>query len=768
MSIIKVALPLCASIVFASSASMALTYKSVKSGDWNSADTWGGDIPVISGDEKINVTYHCVTNQGESLSVYNLNVGASTVAEDARFVKVGGAFTSTYLAEIGSHTSRTAPSVFELDGGMATFGKYRLVVGRGGGNARLNVNGGLLVTTVPILMGIGTARDAAPNVIELRNSVWTNANDIMFGHSSLGTNVIHLVDSELYSEKSLGIGYGGNAGTAIGDNFLVAENSSIDVRGSVNMPRDGSQSAHVVLSNSTLKATQLLLGNVENTTNTLVFADTYLPESSTVSYMGYRPGTVNRIIIRDQYGTFGKPTSDGLFSSLHFRSVAGETRFFDVEIIGGKWDDPSPFCASQANNARTIAFRDLTLPAASITAGLYEGAPGAVTLSNCVWDVQGVLQVAGRYGAEGEFRAIDSDIVCTTMAVADDADNHDDQKMSGTLLLSGGTAVCGGDVRIRRGEGRIVLERGVKFTCGRLYLPNMTGANASLMVGGASELTVTGYLCIGNQSGASCEVSVRDGGRLVVSEDCEKPVAFGEAPNAFSFTVSGEGSLVSIPFETAFATASGTSGTLNLDGGVFETKGFGAPKDGADQTINFNGGTVMALQSGTITGANSLNHVDVGGAVFDTRKADGDVVIGSALLHKGEDDVRDGGLVKKGTGRLLLARENTFNGPVSVENGVLVMACRDGAAIPSGVAVSLDVANGAYLDRLDESCRYPDGMVISIVDDGRLIPGRRYVLATNWDASSDVTVNLPDGWISRTSGTDLTARRVCGSVVGIR
>lgn len=748
--------------------SAATTYKSAASGDWNLPSTWGGTVPVASGDETVEVSGHSVTNSADALTVYTLKVGARTTGSDAQVVKRGGSFTSSYLTEIGSAPSRTAPSVLEIEDATAKFEKYRLVIGRDGGNATLRLKDCVLETKAELLMGINTAKGAAPNRMELYRSVWTNQVPFRIGYQSLGTNIVRLVDSSFHA-GSLSIGGVGNDGTAIGDNFLVAESSEVEA-GEIRVPNGVTYRGHVVVSNSTMKVSQMLLGYVANTTNTLTFIGSPRLQSSSYSYMGYKPETKTVIRIHDQSGADGKASADEQLKSLIFRSVEGERRAFEVEIAGGVWKSSERFIVSQAHNDRTFAFRDMTLPMNRLDVATHAGAPSCLILSNSVWKVPGPLVIADGYGMAGSCRIFDSDCICSMLSVADESgiSPHDEQNISGELLLSGGTMVCSGDIYVRRGSGRIIVERGAKVTCGRLFLPNHAGAQATLAIDGGSVLTVTNWLVIGNQSGISCEVAVRDGGQLIVSEDCEKPTAFGLAPNAFSFTVSGEGSLVSIPFETAFATESGTLGTLNLDGGVFETNGFGSPKDGAGQTINFNGGTVRALLSGTITGANSLNYVDVGGAVFDTGKADGDVIIGSVLSHKGDEDVRDGGLVKKGTGRLLLSMENTFNGPVSVENGVLVMACREVAAIQSGTRISLDVANGAYLDRLDESCRYPDGMVISIVDDGRLIPGKRYVIAANWDSSGNVTVNLPDGWISRTSGTDLVARRVYGSVVGIR
>lgn len=765
----KLILAMISSVMVSASMYAATTYKSSASGDWNDSGIWTDElIPVSSGDEKVNILGHSVTNGAENLTVYNINVGANTDSSDSVFTKRGGSFTSSYLTEIGSHSSRTAPSVLELDGVDARFEKYRLVVGRGGGNARLTVKDSTIFTSASLLMGIGTMRDAALNLIELESSVWTNSGDIMFGHSSLGTNVIHLSDSTMYCAKELNIGYGGNNGTATGENFLIAEGSSVETKGAVNMPRNASQSAHLILSNSTLKASQLLLGYIAGTTNSLAFIDAWLPVFSTTSYIGYQPGTVSRVLIQNQEGANGKPTADGVLESLVFRSKTGERRVFEVEVVGGKWGGESEFCVSQENNTRAFTFRDLSLPVKGFVVGNYVEAPGTLALSNCVWKVPGVLRVAGQNGANGAFAAIDSDIECSVIAVSDDPENTEEQDVFGSFLLSGGSLTCGGEMRVRRGEGRIVLERGANLTCGRLYIPNMTGSKAFLEVGGGSTLLVTNQLCVGNQPETECEIVVKEGGSLIVSKDCEKAAIFRADPKSFVFTVTNDGSRIAVPYETAFATASGAEGTLNLAGGSFETMGFGRPKADASQVINFNGGTLRALRSGTLTGENSLNYVDAGGAVIETMSADDTVELYGMLRHGNGNSATDGGLRKIGSGSLLLRRANTFNGPVNVAEGSLVMACKEGPALPSGVSVTIDVVKGARLDRLDETCPYPSAMSISVGSDAKLEQDRKYVLAANWDSTCSVVVDLPEGWVARHVGSNLIARRERGLLIGIR
>ena len=123
----------------------------------------------------------------------------------------------------------------------------------------------------------------------------------------------------------------------------------------------------------------------------------------------------------------------------------------------------------------------------------------------------------------------------------------------------------------------------------------------------------------------------------------------------------------------------GGRGTLNLDGGVFQTSGVSiGPGTGgmgnapSQSTINYNGTTVRPT-SGLVSLSALDNRVRTGGAIFDT--AVGQTLFVNTLLHEAALGVRpDGGLTKLGAGTLVLDGTNTYTGDTVISDGVVELA----------------------------------------------------------------------------------------------
>ena len=124
--------------------------------------------------------------------------------------------------------------------------------------------------------------------------------------------------------------------------------------------------------------------------------------------------------------------------------------------------------------------------------------------------------------------------------------------------------------------------------------------------------------------------------------------------------------------------------TINLNGGELAVCHLQMNDVKSAATINFNGGTLSSYGKGNLadaivaTDGNWTLNVLAGGAVVD---ADIDTTIGG-VMASGVTEGTDGGLVKKGAGKLTLAGAPTFKGAVSVEDGALY--------VPAGTTLNLD------------------------------------------------------------------------------
>lgn len=764
-----------AAAAFASLTAEGVTYTTAKSGNWSESSTWNeSGVPSYDGSELINIQNgHDVTFDGMEAEWYTLYVGSSAGTATSRYYQSGGTLASRYLTEINQKNSHTGPDIMELENVDALFDTYRLVIGRQGGNAQFRMKGGSLVFgagndgKMQLLMGITTPADAQPNVIDLENVAWTNKsnNGLQIGYTSACTNIVRLKNSSFVSEKAILLGYGnGNLG-AVGQDFFIAENSTLDMpHGTVNMPNNGTHSAHLTLSNSTLKCSQLLLGNVGNTTNYLEIIDCPPVVSGSSSHLGYKSNTVNRVLFKDLKEP--KWSGSAALSAFTMRSVApgqvdSGTRWYDITFDNCDWVSTSSLIVSQQHNDRTFTFLNMSLPNVAVYAGYYaDDAPGTLVLSNCTWTSSMNFLVASTYASEGVARVYDSTLRGLTLSICNDGDNHADQPMKGDLLLSGGTAAFY-DGYVRRGTGKLTLERGARLQLDTGYFPNMTGAKATVVVDDHSELLVTNKLVIGNQAGTMSEITVRNGGRFVLCEGASS-ATFG--CSCANFTLNLEGGELDLGKRMAnFAVNADSVGIAYLRGGVLTAAGFGAPAETADQTVVFDGGTFRPFKTDTILCPATKAKVAAGGAVFDVAEGLTATISGS-LAHDADLTAADGGLVKRGAGVLSLTGANAYTGPTVVEAGTLKVAAD---TLPSDSVV---VAKGGVVT----AANYADvpktiAFAIESPDEDAKYVLASWTSAAGTPSAADFTVTgLPDGWAATVRGNALVARRLAGLMLILR
>ncbi len=189
----------------------------------------------------------------------------------------------------------------------------------------------------------------------------------------------------------------------------------------------------------------------------------------------------------------------------------------------------------------------------------------------------------------------------------------------------------------------------------------LTGALSQLMVGRADS-PVTNTTNLFNQTGGTATVSILSIGGA----------AAGATGLNSTFTVTG-GTFTAASFPSLGVGASGVvtmniGGTANVTLPPFPVTALGS---GTTATLNFDGGTLTnSATSTSYLGSISSVFIKAGGAKFDT--TNGGITIVKNLLTDGVST--GGGLTKLGTNTLILAGANTYTGNTVVNAGTLELA----------------------------------------------------------------------------------------------
>ncbi|HPA16415.1 MAG TPA: autotransporter-associated beta strand repeat-containing protein [Verrucomicrobiae bacterium] len=224
------------------------------------------------------------------------------------------------------------------------------------------------------------------------------------------------------------------------------------------------------------------------------------------------------------------------------------------------------------------------------------------------------------------------------------------------------------------GPGSMIISGGVFESQG--LNPDIIG-NGVNTFGGLSSLTVAGGEYV-NTNGGGRTLVINNGGAAGVTG---------------IFTIaSGTASISNLQFGV---NANAGEAIVNLNGGTLNANIIKGVGTGANKTFNFNGGTLAALatRSDFMQGLTRAN-VSTNGAIIDNRAFD--ITIGQALEHDASlGATQDGGLRKRGTGRLTLTGSNTYDGLTVVEAGALRSQHASGLGTALGGTV---VSNNARVE----------------------------------------------------------------------
>ena len=273
-------------------------------------------------------------------------------------------------------------------------------------------------------------------------------------------------------------------------------------------------------------------------------------------------------------------------------------------------------------------------------------------------------------------------------------------KKSDTFIPSGVTVTVGdGDGTIDNGGNNITIGTALGGTAdtGRLRLTG-TGTttlsscdikNGNIVVADGCTVSVSTVTYIGNAENASGSVEVDNGAALNISGNLY--IGSNVTQSEGTLTVNGGTVEVDSSRQIYPGYGSGSSGTINLNGGILKTRRI-AHKDGS-AAINFNGGTLQANYGyQDLTAANT--EFIKNGITVTVGEGGGTIDNGGYNIKTGVSNITgQGGLVFKGDGTTTLGKSDSigssYSGITSIERGTTLVAYKMDAQkiLTKGVAL---------------------------------------------------------------------------------
>ena len=249
--------------------------------------------------------------------------------------------------------------------------------------------------------------------------------------------------------------------------------------------------------------------------------------------------------------------------------------------------------------------------------------------------------------------------------------------LKGTANFTAATDFNTGDVGAS--VGAFNIQDTASLTANAFYIgsANSAGSTASGTVnqtGGTviEQNTTAGTFCIGGRASGTSVGGVGVYNVIGGTLNAASAIRVGSVGVG---TLNQSGGTVIANAGVDIATIPGAVGTCNLDGGILRTLNI-VSSSTVNSTLNLNGGLVIPTGS-TLAFVTNMMLVNVrnGGAIVDTTNFD--VTISSVMQHSsiGGDNLVDGGLTKRGLGKLsLTGLGSSYTGPTVVTGGMLDLA----------------------------------------------------------------------------------------------
>lgn len=758
---------------------------------WDNGKPEAGDTVVVKG--------HVAVPEGTDV-VVNKNTVGNTDANPASYRQKGGTYTSGDTAVDKTQTAVGA-GVMEFEDTDVTLTGWRFEVGRDNLSKFLMHGGTLTMTLTDQMLTSVWGGPTSRSEIELSNVTWTASNPVGLGYGSLGTNVLKVTEGSFVNEKVFSLGQNAWNGETLKKGWSEAtfENCAWTNTGVVNIPAAVRNNARLVIRNSPFKLSSTLnIGTQSNTCGT-VEIDGCAEGSVSDIKMATALESSGRLVLRNQ------DNAVDLYNKVSgYATKAGSEATF--EFVNSPFTrTASTSIGSKANACVNWVFNDSVFTQKTGTVNVALGGCGGFYATNSVLDFADSLNVA--YGnsvtsvSTGRLELVDCDVKLTKSGRlhGSNSDEASSAGLFGSVLIKGGTLDIDQYMVARHGTGESTFD-GANVTIGALFLANMsTGARGTLRILPGTRLYIPGRLTSSSQ-GSATSVVEQVGGDVILDAS-RNPVAKGTsaAPDfAIGCTAKEHstwrmlgGSVNCYASSTnniglKLGNANGAVGVLELKGGVFGVPYINKGDNTGIGRVIFDGGVLKATNperksesSFFVNGV--VSEVMEGGATVDIAAGYTSYFM-SAIAHGG-DSAKDGGLVKRGAGTLVLKNGALgFTGDVIVEEGTLDMSAANftlgpdaaigGAGTLKAPAAGLTV-NGAFaLDPTTYAGTLTVDGAVTLGPNAKIVVSHpesldgnvKYALVKATSLSGDMPTveGLPSDWKVRIKNDTLVVSKVKG------